>query len=94
MCYLKLSIPLYVVFQLLEETIFSFATKQLMKYQMILRLHLSEDLESLKEFESVFDFEDKVHISSRESFLKITVDFLKKINQDDLAEHLQKGMQI
>uniref|UniRef100_A0A3Q2QQD4 B30.2/SPRY domain-containing protein n=1 Tax=Fundulus heteroclitus TaxID=8078 RepID=A0A3Q2QQD4_FUNHE len=81
-----------IVFQLLENNIFSFAKEQLMKYQKILRLRLSEDLETWEEFENVFDCKDEEEKSSRELFLKITVEFLRKINQEDLAEHLHKGI--
>ncbi|XP_067357241.1 NLR family CARD domain-containing protein 3-like [Channa argus] len=72
------------LFQLLEDNIVTFVKNELKKIQKSL-----ECLESQREDEEVLDGEDEEQRrSSRESFLKITVNFLRRMKQEELADCL------
>ncbi|XP_078790385.1 NLR family CARD domain-containing protein 3-like [Oryzias latipes] len=70
------------IFLLLEDNIVTFVKKELKKIQK----HLSQrkDEEELKD-------EDEEQRSSRESLMKITVNFLRRMKQEQLADRLQIG---
>ena len=75
------------LFQLLEENIISFMKDELKKIQSVLSpdhpeclLSQSEDGEQMR--------------SSREAFLKITLYFLRRMKQDELANRLQSSKRI
>ncbi|KAF1386270.1 hypothetical protein PFLUV_G00092770 [Perca fluviatilis] len=68
------------IFMLLEENIVTFVKNELKKIQKILR-----------EDEEVLEGEDQEQRSSREAFLKITLHFLRRMKQDELADFLQCG---
>uniref|UniRef100_A0AAZ1XHE7 B30.2/SPRY domain-containing protein n=1 Tax=Oreochromis aureus TaxID=47969 RepID=A0AAZ1XHE7_OREAU len=72
---------LHSIFMLLEDNIITFVRKELKKIQKVLNPDYPECLESQRE--------DDEHRSSREAFVKITVDFLRIIKQEELADHLQ-----
>ncbi|KAI3353590.1 hypothetical protein L3Q82_020105 [Scortum barcoo] len=74
------------VFRHLEENIFTFVKNELKKFQKV----LSPDYpERLSEDEMVDGEEEEQRKSSREAFLKITLHFLRRMNQEELADCLQ-----
>ncbi|XP_023817854.1 NLR family CARD domain-containing protein 3-like isoform X2 [Oryzias latipes] len=68
------------IFLLLEDNIVTFVKKELKKIQK----HLSH-----REDEEELEDEDEEQRSSRESLMKITVNFLRRMKQEDLADGLQ-----
>ncbi|XP_042245635.1 NLR family CARD domain-containing protein 3-like [Thunnus maccoyii] len=78
------------IFLLLEDNIISFVKKELKKMQKVLSPNYPECCESQAEDEEVLDGEDEEQRrSSREAFLKITLHFLRKMKQEELADCLQ-----
>ncbi|XP_069028657.1 protein NLRC3-like [Embiotoca jacksoni] len=77
------------IFLLLEENMISFVKNELKKMQKILSLDYPECLESQSEDEEVLEGEDEEQRRSRESFLKITLHFLRRLKQEELADRLQ-----
>ncbi|KAM3603606.1 uncharacterized protein V6R79_025827 [Siganus canaliculatus] len=69
------------IFLLLEENMLSFVRKELKKMHKL----LSPD-ESQREDEEA---DDEEHRSSREAFVKITLHFLRRMKQEELADRLQ-----
>uniref|UniRef100_A0A671Z1B8 NACHT domain-containing protein n=1 Tax=Sparus aurata TaxID=8175 RepID=A0A671Z1B8_SPAAU len=75
---------------LLEENIVTFVKNELKKVQRVLSSDYPECLESQREDEEVLDGEDEEQRrSSREAFLKITLHFLRRMKQEELADRLQ-----
>ncbi|XP_044226069.1 NLR family CARD domain-containing protein 3-like [Thunnus albacares] len=78
------------IFMLLEENIFTFVKNELKKMQKVLSPGYQECLESQREDEEVLDCEEEEQRrSSREAFLKITLHFLRRMKQEELADRLQ-----
>ncbi|XP_035852407.1 NLR family CARD domain-containing protein 3-like [Sander lucioperca] len=78
------------IFMLLEEEIGTFVKNELKKIQKVLSPDYPECLESQREDEEVLDGEDEEQRrSSREAFLKITLHFLRRMKQGELADLLQ-----
>ncbi|XP_049445218.1 NLR family CARD domain-containing protein 3-like isoform X2 [Epinephelus fuscoguttatus] len=78
------------IFMLLEENIVSFVKNELKKIQTILGPHYPECSNSQREDEEVLDGEyEEQRRSSREAFLKITLNFLRRMKQEELADYLQ-----
>ncbi|XP_028445942.1 protein NLRC3-like [Perca flavescens] len=78
------------IFMLLEDEIVTFVKNELKKIQKVLSPDYPECSESQREGEGVLDGEDEdKRRSSREAFLKITLHFLRRMNQEELANHLQ-----
>ncbi|XP_035852534.1 NACHT, LRR and PYD domains-containing protein 12-like [Sander lucioperca] len=78
------------IFMLLEEEIGTFVKNELKKIQKVLSPDYPECLESQREDEEVLDGEDEEQRrSSREAFLKITLHFLRRMKQEELADRLQ-----
>ncbi|XP_053188068.1 NACHT, LRR and PYD domains-containing protein 4-like [Scomber japonicus] len=78
------------IFMLLEENIVTFVKNELKRVQRGLSPDDPECLESQSEDEEVLDSEEKEQRrSSREAFLKITLHFLRRMKQEELAERLQ-----
>ncbi|XP_068573218.1 NLR family CARD domain-containing protein 3-like isoform X1 [Cebidichthys violaceus] len=78
------------IFMLLEENIFTFVKNELKKIQKVVSLDYPEWLESQREDEEVLDGEDEEQRrSSREAFEKITLHFLRRMKQEELADCLQ-----
>ncbi|XP_029020586.1 NACHT, LRR and PYD domains-containing protein 3-like [Betta splendens] len=78
------------VFMLLEKNIATFVKMELKKIQRFLKPDYPECLKSHMEDEEVLDRTDEEQRGGiRESFLKITLNFLRKMNQEELAECLQ-----
>ena len=69
--------------------------KELKKIQRVLSPDYPECLESQREDEEVLDGEDEEQRrSSREEFLKITLNFLRRMKQEELADCLQSSKRI
>uniref|UniRef100_A0A8P4KQX8 NACHT domain-containing protein n=1 Tax=Dicentrarchus labrax TaxID=13489 RepID=A0A8P4KQX8_DICLA len=78
------------IFMLLEDNIVTFMKNELKKIQKVLSSDYPECSESQREDEEVLDGEDEEQRrSSREAFLKITVHFLRRMKQEELADCLQ-----
>ncbi|XP_074497015.1 uncharacterized protein LOC141771036 isoform X3 [Sebastes fasciatus] len=78
------------IFMLLEDNIGTFVKNELKKIQKVLSPDYPECLESQREEEEVLDGEDEEQRrSSREAFLKITLNFLRRMKQEELADCLQ-----
>ena len=85
----------FILFQLLEENISRFVKNELKKMQKVLSPDDPECLESQSEDEEVLDGEEEEQRkSSREAFLKITLHFLRRMKQEELAELLQSSKRI
>ncbi|CAI5657729.1 unnamed protein product [Oreochromis niloticus] len=67
---------------LLEDNIITFVKNELKKIQKVLSPYYPECLESQRE-------DDEEKRSSREAFVKITLDFLRRMKQEELADCLQ-----
>ncbi|XP_076738962.1 NACHT, LRR and PYD domains-containing protein 3 [Maylandia zebra] len=67
------------IFMLLEDNIITFVKNELKKIQKVLSPDYPECLESQRS-------------SSREAFVKITVDFLRRMKQEELADRLQSKL--
>ncbi|XP_067465163.1 NLR family CARD domain-containing protein 3-like [Thunnus thynnus] len=75
---------------LLEENIVTFVKNELKKMQKVVSSDYPECLESQREDEEMLDGEDEEQRrSSREAFLKITLHFLRRMKQEELADSLQ-----
>ncbi|XP_075935029.1 protein NLRC3-like isoform X2 [Anarhichas minor] len=78
------------IFMLLEENIVTFVKNELKKIQKVVSSDYPECLESQREDEEVLDGEDEEQRrSSREAFVKITMNFLRRMKQEELADCLQ-----
>ncbi|XP_026208078.1 NLR family CARD domain-containing protein 3-like [Anabas testudineus] len=78
------------IFLLLEENIVTFVKNELKKIKKVLSPDYPQCLESQREDEEVLDGEDEEQRrSSREAFLKITLNFLRRMKQEELADCLQ-----
>ncbi|MEQ2293560.1 hypothetical protein AMECASPLE_034793, partial [Ameca splendens] len=81
------------IFMLLEDNIVTFVKNELKKIQKVLSPDHPEGLESQWEDEEELEGEDEEkRWSSREAFVKITLNFLKKMKQEELAERLQSNL--
>uniref|UniRef100_G3N828 FISNA domain-containing protein n=1 Tax=Gasterosteus aculeatus TaxID=69293 RepID=G3N828_GASAC len=81
------SIFMNVLFQLLEENILTFVKNELKKIQKVVSSDYPECLE--KKHEEELDEEQR---RSREAFVKISVHFLRRMKQEELAERLQSRL--
>uniref|UniRef100_G3NAL8 FISNA domain-containing protein n=1 Tax=Gasterosteus aculeatus TaxID=69293 RepID=G3NAL8_GASAC len=81
------SIFMNVLFQLLEENILTFVKNELKKIQKVVSSDYPECLE--KEDEEELNEEQ---MRSREAFVKISVHFLRRMKQEELAECLQSRL--
>ncbi|XP_029903480.1 protein NLRC3-like, partial [Myripristis murdjan] len=78
------------IFMLLEENMVTFVKKELKNLHRSLRPDYPECLERQREDEEVLDGEEEEQRwSSREAFLQITLHFLRRMKQEELAERLQ-----
>lgn len=74
---------------MLEDNIFSFVRTELKTFKMVLSSDYTKGSMSQTKDESVLDDEDSERSKiSRELFLKLALEFLRRINQIDLADHL------
>uniref|UniRef100_G3N418 FISNA domain-containing protein n=1 Tax=Gasterosteus aculeatus TaxID=69293 RepID=G3N418_GASAC len=81
------SIFMNVLLQLLEENILTFVKNELKKIQKVMSSDYPVCLE--KEDEEVLDEEQR---RSREAVVKISVHFLRRMKQEELAERLQSRL--
>ncbi|XP_062282171.1 NLR family CARD domain-containing protein 3-like, partial [Scomber scombrus] len=78
------------IFMLLEENIVTFVKNELKKMQKVLSPDYPECSESQREDEEVLDGEQEEQMRrSREAFLMITLHFLRRMKQEELADCLQ-----
>ncbi|XP_034404305.1 protein NLRC3-like, partial [Cyclopterus lumpus] len=78
------------IFKLLEKNIVSFMKSELKKMQKVLSPDYPEGSAGQKEDEEVLDGEDEEQMrSSGEAFLKITLNLLRRMKQEELADCLQ-----
>ncbi|XP_078141230.1 protein NLRC3-like isoform X1 [Centroberyx gerrardi] len=78
------------VFMLLEENIVTFVKNELKRFQRVLSPDFPECLERQREDEEVMDGEEEEQRrSNREAFLKITLHYLRRMKQEELADSLQ-----
>ncbi|XP_077958348.1 uncharacterized protein LOC120818104 isoform X1 [Gasterosteus aculeatus] len=75
------------IFMLLEKNVLTFVKNELKKIQKVVSTDYPEFLE--KEDEEVLDEEQRC---SREAFLKISVHFLRRMKQEELAARLQSKL--
>ncbi|XP_071402860.1 NLR family CARD domain-containing protein 3-like isoform X4 [Centroberyx affinis] len=76
------------IFMLLEENIVTFVKNELKTFQRVLSPDYPECLGRQREDEEVVDGEEEEQ-RSRKAFLKITLQFLRRMKQEDLADSLQ-----
>ena len=81
--------------QHLKENVVTFVKNELKKFQKILSPDYPECLERQSEDEEVLHGEEEEQRrSSREAFLKITLNFLRRMKQEELADRLQSSKRI
>ncbi|XP_037553008.1 NLR family CARD domain-containing protein 3-like, partial [Nematolebias whitei] len=74
---------------LLEDNMVTFVKNELKKIQKVLSPYYPECLESQREDEEVLEGDDEEQRRSREALMKITVSFLRRMKQEELADRLQ-----
>ncbi|XP_032426126.1 NLR family CARD domain-containing protein 3-like [Xiphophorus hellerii] len=79
------------IFMTLEENIVTFLKDELKKIHKILSPNDPECSESQRDDE-VLEGEDEEQRSSREAVMKITLNFLRRMKQEELADRLQKRL--
>ncbi|XP_030608452.1 protein NLRC3-like [Archocentrus centrarchus] len=77
------------IFMLLEDNIITFVKNELKKIEKVLSPDYPECLESHGEGDAVLEVEDEEQKRSREAFVKITLHFLRRMKQEELADRLQ-----
>ncbi|KAM3850018.1 protein NLRC3-like [Diretmus argenteus] len=77
------------IFMLLEENMVTFVKNELKRFQMVLSPDYPEGLERQREEEEVGSEEEGQRKSSREALLNITLNFLRRMKQEELADSLQ-----
>ncbi|XP_016533046.1 NACHT, LRR and PYD domains-containing protein 14-like [Poecilia formosa] len=78
------------IFMLLEDNIVTFVKNELKKVQKVLSPDYPECSESQREDDEVVEGEDEEQrTSSREALMKITLNFLRRMKQEELADRLQ-----
>ncbi|XP_045889482.1 NLR family CARD domain-containing protein 3-like [Micropterus dolomieu] len=78
------------IFTLLEQEIGTYVKNELKKLQKLLSAEYPDCSEKLREDDEVRGGEEEEHrSSSRDAFLTITLNFLRKINQEQMADTLQ-----
>uniref|UniRef100_UPI003AAB80B4 uncharacterized protein n=1 Tax=Centroberyx gerrardi TaxID=166262 RepID=UPI003AAB80B4 len=83
------------IFKLLEENIVTFVKNELKKFQRVLSPPYPQCLERQSEDEEVVDGEEEDRRrSSREAFLQITLHFLRRMKQEELADSLQSSKRL
>lgn len=83
------------LFQLLEDNIITFVKSELKNIQMVLNPDYPECLKSQREDDEELESEAREQIrTSRDAFMKITLNFLRKMKQEKLADYLQNSKMI
>uniref|UniRef100_M4AWH7 NACHT domain-containing protein n=1 Tax=Xiphophorus maculatus TaxID=8083 RepID=M4AWH7_XIPMA len=82
-----------ILFQTLEDNIVTFLKNELKKIHKILSPDDPECSKSQRDDDEVLEGEDEEQRrSSREAVMKITLNFLRRMKQEELAAHLQKRL--
>uniref|UniRef100_A0A8C7L9Y8 NACHT, LRR and PYD domains-containing protein 12-like n=1 Tax=Oncorhynchus kisutch TaxID=8019 RepID=A0A8C7L9Y8_ONCKI len=79
------------IFSLLEENFMTFVNNELNRFKRILSPELPQGFESQKKDKEVDAEDEKQESSAREGALKITLHILRKMNQKELADTLEKN---
>uniref|UniRef100_A0A3B5QW92 NACHT domain-containing protein n=1 Tax=Xiphophorus maculatus TaxID=8083 RepID=A0A3B5QW92_XIPMA len=79
-----------ILFQLLEDNIVTFVKKELKKIQKVLSPNDPEHSESQRDDEGLEGDDEEQRRSNREAVMKITLNFLRRMKQEELADHLQR----
>ena len=74
--------------QRLEDNIVTFVKNELKKMKKVVSTDYPESFESQREDE------DEEQKSIREAFMKITIKFLRRMNQENLADRLESSKRI
>ncbi|KAK9522029.1 hypothetical protein VZT92_018522 [Zoarces viviparus] len=83
------------IFMLLEENIITYVKNELKKIQKVVSSDYPECLESQREDEEGLDGEDEEQRrNSREAFVKITMNFMRRMKQEELADCLQSRLPV
>ncbi|XP_054916408.1 NLR family CARD domain-containing protein 3-like [Poeciliopsis prolifica] len=77
------------IFMLLEDNIVTFVKKELKRIQKILSPDYPEHSESQRDDEVLEGDDEEQRRSSREAVMKITLNFLRKMKEEKLADRLQ-----
>ncbi|XP_023194016.1 NLR family CARD domain-containing protein 3-like, partial [Xiphophorus maculatus] len=77
------------IFMLLEDNIVTFVKKELKKIQKDLSPDYAVHSESQRDDEVLEGDDEEQRRSSREAVMKITLNFLRRMKQEELADHLQ-----
>ncbi|XP_023194013.1 NACHT, LRR and PYD domains-containing protein 12-like [Xiphophorus maculatus] len=76
------------IFMMLEDNIVAFLKNELKKIHKILSLNDPECSESQRDDEVLEGEDEEQRRSSREAVMKITLNFLRRMKQEELADHL------
>ncbi|XP_032426081.1 NACHT, LRR and PYD domains-containing protein 3-like [Xiphophorus hellerii] len=82
-------IQLDSIFMLLEDNIVAFVKKELKKIQKVLSPDYPECSESQRDDEVLEGEDEEQRRSSREAVMKITLNILRRMKQEELADHLE-----
>lgn len=82
------------IFMVLEENIVTYVKTELKKIQRALSSDHPECSESQEEEEVLDSKAEALRRSSRKAFLKITLDFLRRMKQEELADCLLSSKRI
>uniref|UniRef100_A0A3B5R824 NACHT domain-containing protein n=1 Tax=Xiphophorus maculatus TaxID=8083 RepID=A0A3B5R824_XIPMA len=77
---------------LLENNIVTFVKNELKKIQKVLSPDYTQCSESQRDDDGVLEGDEEEQRSSREGLMKITLNFLRRMKQEKLAERLQKHL--
>lgn len=80
--------------QVLEDKIITFVKEELKRMQNIVNSHYPESLERQSENNYALEGKDEEHKNSRESFVKITLNFMRMMKLNELADELQSSKRI
>uniref|UniRef100_A0A3B3VTK7 B30.2/SPRY domain-containing protein n=1 Tax=Poecilia latipinna TaxID=48699 RepID=A0A3B3VTK7_9TELE len=80
---------LFILFQLLEENIITFVKNELKMIQKVLSSNDS-DFENQKEDEEMLEDEEQRR-NNKDALVKITLNFLRRMKQEELADRLQRS---
>ncbi|XP_063325181.1 NACHT, LRR and PYD domains-containing protein 4E-like [Pelmatolapia mariae] len=78
------------IFMLLQDNIITFVKNELKKIQKVVSTDFPKYLEGQRTVEEQEGEDEEQRRSSREAFVKITLDFLRRMKQDELADLLHK----
>ncbi|XP_026019147.1 NLR family CARD domain-containing protein 3-like [Astatotilapia calliptera] len=78
------------IFMLLQDNIITFVKNELKKIQKVVSPDYLKYLEGQRTVEEKVGEDEEQRNSSREAFVKITLDFLRRMKQDELADLLHK----